>query len=133
MTRFFVCCVVLNFLTGCSSDSDGPARYELKGQVTYNGQPVPFGELIFSPDAAAGNSGPGAVAQIVEGKYQIAREQGVVGGPYVVTVSGFSAAPSQAAVPEPGTAAPQPLFPPLELKKNLPAADGTLDLVLPAK
>jgi len=73
---------------GCGSD-DGPPRHELSGTVTYNGQPVPAGYILFAPDTSQGNTGPGAQAEISEGRYHTLPGQGTVGGPHVVTISGF--------------------------------------------
>ncbi len=130
-TAFGIICLLLNSLWGCREQASGPVRYELKGTVTYNNQPVPAGEMVFSPDSAAGNSGPGSVALIENGKYSIPRNQGVVGGPYVVTIHGFTAPPSAAAVPEPGTSDSKQLFTTIDLKQELPPKGGSWDFVIP--
>ncbi len=76
-------------LTGCGGQ-DGPSRYKLSGSVTMpDGKPVPAGEINFEPDHLAGNSGPGSMAQIKQGKYMLPTDQGVVGGKYTVTISPF--------------------------------------------
>lgn len=131
MSRMLSFCLMLLCLAGCSRQPDGPARFEIKGQVTYNDKPVPYGEIVFVPDTAAGNRGPGATATITDGKYRVPSEQGVVGGPHRVTITGFTAAPSQAAVPDPSTPPSVALFAPIEMQQTLPTSSGTQNFALP--
>src|SRR5690242_10819227 len=67
---------------GCSSDR-GPKRYRVSGEVKFAGQPIPYGEILFTPDSTKGNSGPQGIAIIQQGKYDTAgtRAPGVAGGP----------------------------------------------------
>ena len=78
---------------GCGDD--GPSRYRVSGTVQFNGLPVPGGEIIFSPDASQGNSGPGSFAMIKQGKYETFRDKGAVAGPHRITISGYNAMPGQ--------------------------------------
>ncbi len=80
-------------LAGCNASSDGPPRYQVSGTATLNGQPIPVGEVSLTPDTDKGNSGPGSVARIVDGKYQTESGMGVVGGPYTVSISAFDGVP----------------------------------------
>jgi hypothetical protein len=64
-------------------------RYEYEGTVMFRGKPVPLGYIIFSPDAEAGNSGPGSQADIIDGKYTTPSGEGLIGGAYVLSVFGF--------------------------------------------
>jgi hypothetical protein len=75
-------------LGGCGT-SDGPERYELSGKATINRQPIPAGEITFTPDASKGNKGPGSTATIKDGAYRTEPGMGVVGGPYVVRIMAF--------------------------------------------
>jgi hypothetical protein len=75
-------------LSGCGT-SDGPERYDLSGKATFKGQPIPFGEITLTPDAAQGNKGPGSTATIKDGAYRTEPGMGVVGGPYVVRIMAF--------------------------------------------
>lgn len=79
---------VLASLPGCSK-SDGPERHTLEGAVTVNGQPVRDGSIFFSPDSSQGNSGPGAVAMIRNGRYETPSGHGIVGGPHIVEIMGY--------------------------------------------
>lgn len=104
---------------GCST-ADGPPRYHVSGSVTYQGKPVPGGRIMFEPDATQGNSGPGAVAEISEGRYATRSDRGVVGGPHRVTIYGTD-----------GTVATEErdnaLFVPYRTEVDLPEADTTHD------
>jgi hypothetical protein len=75
---------------GCSS-GDGLERYRVSGEVKFDGQPVPFGEVLFTPDGSKGNSGAQGIAEIKDGKYdtQGSRAPGTAGGPTVVRVMAF--------------------------------------------
>ena len=78
-------------VTGCTGDR-GPTRYRVSGEVKVAGQPVPYGEILFTPDSGKGNSGPQGIAIIQQGKYDTAgtRAPGVAGGPTVVTVTALA-------------------------------------------
>ncbi|MBI1248802.1 hypothetical protein GC197_13300 [bacterium] len=82
---------------GCSSQDDGPKRYQITGDVIYNGKPLPAGKIYFSPDIEAGNSGPGGFADIVDGHFDsnVGNAKGVVPGPHDVRVEGFDGKPSE--------------------------------------
>ena len=76
--------------TGCS----GEKTYHLSGTVTYKGKPVPKGQIVFEPDAAAGNNGQPAYAKIVDGHYDTREDgQGTVGGPHIVQIHGRDGIP----------------------------------------
>ena len=83
-----------SLITGCGGDS-GPKRYELSGEATVEGQPIPVGYIMFTPDTKAGNRGPGTHAEIKEGRYRTEPDRGTAGGPHVVVVSGFDGKPFQ--------------------------------------
>jgi hypothetical protein len=44
------------------------------------------GEIYFEPDASQGNTGPGAVARIVNSNYRTPKGKGVSVGPHVVNI-----------------------------------------------
>lgn len=84
----FTCAILAAFaIAGCGPG--GPQRFQLSGEVSYNGEPVPAGEISFTPDSSQGNTGPGAVAIIKAGRYETEPGKGVVGGPHTVKISGF--------------------------------------------
>lgn len=80
--------VSATWILGCSRQ-DGPPRYHLSGAATYGGQPIPVGEIEFSPDSKQGNTGPGTVAKIENGQYQTPHDRGVIGGPHNVRITGY--------------------------------------------
>ncbi len=85
--RLLGICLCGATLVGCGAR--GPDRYELSGKILNNGQPLPAGYIVFSPDTSRGQSGPGSQADIKAGEYHVAANQGVLGGPYVATIYGF--------------------------------------------
>ena len=104
---------------GCSKQ-DGPTRFHLSGAVTLDGQPIPYGEVIFTPDPAKQNSGPQGIAPIRDGKYDTAAVggKGIAGGPTIIRVNGMSG-PGGKTLCE------------YEMSVDLPRADGTHDVAVP--
>lgn len=79
---FFVC------IAGCLEDK--MSRYLFDGTVTYNGEPVPAGVLIMTPNESKGNVGPQIYLEITDGKFNSKiRENGPVSGPHRITISGL--------------------------------------------
>lgn len=114
---------------GCGGGAEGPARYDLTGSVAYDGNPVPFGQIIFAPDSSAGNSGPQGVADIRAGRYDTGSGKGTVGGPHIAKITGFDTDPAAGTEENPVA----PLFVGYETKVDLPKADGTQDFSVPAR
>lgn len=74
---------------GCGSGDSG--RQHATGKVTYQGQPVKHGTIMFEPDTRKGNSGPAGSASIVDGVYDTRRDGvGISSGPQWVTIQAFS-------------------------------------------
>src|SRR5687768_9092039 len=80
-------------VSGCGGGSDGQPIYRVSGAVTFDGQPIPQGTIVFSPDLSKRNDGPQGVAPIKDGKYDTQGGQGMgaVGGAMKVSVTGLSA------------------------------------------
>jgi hypothetical protein len=106
-------------IAGCSSH-DAPNRFQLSGAVTLDGQPIPYGEVVFTPDGSKQNSGPQGIAPIRDGKFDTAGKEGkgVAGGPTIVRVNGMSG-PGGNTLCE------------YEMRIDLPRANGTRDLAVP--
>ncbi|MCH2115438.1 MAG: hypothetical protein MK171_11090 [Pirellulales bacterium] len=115
---------------GCNEKS-GPERYDLWGTITYQDRPIPNGFVTFAPDKSKGNSGPGAHANIENGQYRTREGRGTVGGPHVVSVTGFDgkAAGSGPEFNPAGGA----LVADAKLKVDLPKQSGAFDLKVPAQ
>lgn len=75
--------------TGCSFQPEAPERFSVMGTVMFKGTLVPAGLIRFSPDTAKGNYGPGAIAEIKEGRFVTTPGKGAISGPMVVYVEGF--------------------------------------------
>jgi len=88
LLQFLPVSAMFLFLIGCGQ-SDHLRRKPISGMVYLDGQPVPAGEISFAPDFSQGNSGPGSVVPIVEGKYQTQSGKGIVGGPYKIQILAF--------------------------------------------
>jgi hypothetical protein len=111
-------CLAVALVAGCSDS--GPKRYDVSGSVTLEGRPIPFGEVVFTPDGAKKNSGPQGIAKIQDGKYdtRLPGGLGVAGGPTVIRVNGLSG-PGGRTLCE------------YDLRVDLPRADTTQDIEVP--
>ena len=115
-------------LCGCGGGSNGPERYSLSGNVTFDGQPVVYGNVSITPDTKKGNKGPGAFAQIRDGWYETTSDGGTVGGPHILTVTGMKGVPGSEGI-DPDDVV---LFDSYELAVDLPKEDTTYDISVPA-
>lgn len=118
--------VVLTFV-GCGTSEDAPERYQISGTVSFDGKPVPSGEIVITPDA--GNSGEGSYAVIKNGKYETAPGQGISGGAYRLILTG-SAGNGGEEITEPDQG--KTLFSGYELKHTFPKETATFDIEVPA-
>lgn len=117
---------VLGFCAGCGR-SDGPQRYNLSGAVTYAGRPVSAGIIVFEPDDAAGNHGPGTVSEFTGGQYRTPRGRGTVGGPHVVRIIGYTGQPEGGD----DSAGVKPLFSEYQTRVDLPQQNASYDFEIP--
>jgi len=116
-------CAATPAVTGCG-ESD-VRKVQLAGSVTFNGEPVPYGTITFSP--AGGNSGPQGRADIVNGEYDTSKDRGkgVVGGAYHVTITGL-ASESDPTSDE----TPKALFPTYKTEATMPTKSETIDFTV---
>jgi len=79
-----------SILVAAGCGPSGPARYQLEGQVTFAGRPVPNGLIRFEPDGTQGNGGPVGYAAIKDGRYSTttAGSKGALEGPIVAYLTG---------------------------------------------
>ena len=82
---------ILLFIVGClavtlASCSKKDERFEIRGQVTYQSEPIVEGKILFMP---VDESRPQAIAKIVDGEYKTASPGGVFPGDYKVQVFGY--------------------------------------------
>jgi hypothetical protein len=124
--------MLLSCLACCASGcgSNEPNRYEVSGTVQFDGAPVPAGYIVFEPDSAQGNRGPGGGAKIVAGRFATESGNGVVGGPHLVRIHGTDGVPVELpgeGLNTDGTV----LFPDYETRVDFPRADTTHDFTVP--
>lgn len=112
-------------IVGCGEQSN---RKVVTGTVTWRGQPVPVGLLVFDPDVKRGNRGPQGGAKILEGRFDTRNDdsKGCVPGAHTVTVFGYSGQ-NVSKFRNFG----DPLFEPHNLEVVIPEEGGNLDLVVP--
>ncbi len=116
---------LLIYCSGCGGGGDGPERFDVSGKVTFNGNAVPAGQIVFEPDAEAGNSGPAGHATISEGAFDTATDgRGTVGGPHIVRITGLSGPADSAGI--------KPLFREYQTKADLEKKASTASFDVPA-
>lgn len=101
-----------------------PPRYDVRGVVTFQGQPVPSGSIVFEPDTSRGNSGPVSLMSIVEGRFdsRATSRPGPLAGPLVVRITGYPP-------PDPSVEVQPPLFAEYTTTVELPASRDVAELV----
>ncbi len=116
-------------ISGCGSETKGPKRYDVSGTVTFDGKPVPYGSITFTPDDSKGNGGSQGVATIRDGKYDTAKEgKATIGGPHKVRITGTSKEAEHAS--EDDTI--PPLFSNYQTDIDLPETTTTHNFEVPA-
>jgi hypothetical protein len=85
-------CLLLCLALGCSEP--GVKRYDVAGQVSWNGEPLKAGYILFDPDAKKGNTGPQGLAIIANGRFDTRAKggRGVSPGDQILDVSGYDGA-----------------------------------------
>ncbi len=118
--RHWTILIVVCAMAGCMGDP-GPKRYRISGEITFNGKPVPHGEILFTPDGGKGNSGPQGIAIIQDGLFDTTgtRAPGVAGGATVVQVAALADANGR-------------LLCEYQFNIELPKADSTHKIEIPA-
>lgn len=120
--------VVSLAVTGCGDR--GPRRYHVRGAVTFAGEPVRLGRIVFDPDQSRGNAGPQGFAPIENGRFDTANRhcKGTVGGPTIVRIDALEIMDG----PD-GASAGRLLFPTHEERIELPQASISRDFDVPKK
>jgi len=122
---WILACVPALCVTGCGES--GPTRFDVTGTVTYKGEPVPYGEIFFEPDASRDNQGPAARATIENGAYATEKEKGVVAGPIKIRITGYDGNPPPGGGTQPHGKA---LFPEYADKVDQPEDVATHDFAI---
>ena len=86
--NWLICFLGLVSLLGCGKAA--PALTEISGTVTFKGQPIPAGDVNFSPDVSI-SGGQSRMYMVKDGKYDSAQTQGngLLPGKYKVRVAGY--------------------------------------------
>jgi hypothetical protein len=119
------CLLMVLLAAGCGPR--GLARYSLEGTVTFDGKPVPGGQVILEPDSGADNRGPGAYCDITDGRFTTPPGRGHVGGPHRLRIMGFVFTTDTST----GDRMGRPLFPPYDMRLDLPRANARQDVIVP--
>jgi hypothetical protein len=100
-------------VAGCGS---GERKVRVWGEVSYGGEPVPQGEIVFTP--VDGTTGPATGGAIQDGRYDVPDDAGpLAGGTYRVEIQG------RRSTGETMRVSPNPDAPPVEvLEPYIPAA-----------
>lgn len=124
---YFLGVTLALLLPGCGGGESGPERYRVSGTVTFEGEPVPYGKILFTPDQTAGNTGPQGVATIRNGRFDTSDAgEGVIGGPHRLLITGMEregSADNEEPIPA--------LFPEYELSLDLPRENSEQEIVVP--
>ncbi|QDU75611.1 hypothetical protein Pan97_26450 [Bremerella volcania] len=124
-----VCLLTIGCLSSFACQAKSPDRFVLSGEATYDGKPIPSGELIFTPDTGRGNKGPQGKARIRDGKFSTENDgRGVVGGPHRVELRAFDGIPYEGR--EMQVEEGKPLFGSLVTEIDLPEESAKLDAVV---
>lgn len=116
-------------VAGCGSENRSDT-FSVTGNITYDGKPLPKGNITFSPDASMGNKGPGAIAEIQDGNFATQPGKGISGGPYVLIINGYDGVPfpsGEGGMDQMG----KPLFESYETKIDLPKEDAEHNIEVP--
>ena len=126
-----ICCLALGTLAilaapGCDR---GPILFQVTGQVTFGGKPLPAGVIYFDPDYMKKNDGPQGYAHIKDGQFstRAVGGRGVIGGPHLARIEGFDG--------QPASELPmgRPLFTNFSQPIDLPKADTQVTFDVPAE
>ena len=129
----FLCMIVTMPLLGCGEQDDAVQRFQLSGTVSFEGNPVTHGQIIFTPDNSKGNRGPGAIATIVDGQYQTEEGKGIIAGPHRVQIVGFDGPPIAGVIPAEGEREPKLLFEGYETEVEFSREESTHDFSIPTQ
>ncbi|RUL83321.1 hypothetical protein [Tautonia sociabilis] len=116
--------LLLLVLAGCADDGIGK-RYPVSGTITYNGEPVPHGNIFFVPDDP--NTGRAATGTIENGRYRLStagKNDGALPGSYKIRIVAKEIDTSQVLANAGGGAGRQ---------DDIIAANQSAKLLIPAK
>lgn len=121
--------LALTLIVGCGGD--GLVRHQVSGTVTFKGNKVEYGTMIFEPEASVGTIAPTGFARIENGNYKTDREESPIAGTYRVRVMGFDKSKMKKDA-APGEIIDTPsLFPEYQAQLEIPPPGGRFDIEVP--
>jgi hypothetical protein len=118
-------------LSGCGDEK----TYRVSGKVSFKGQPIAEGRILFIPDNSKGNKGPAGSAEIKNGQYDTGASggKGSVGGPMTIQIEAWDPAKKIDRPDKSALSSYTPIFPPYQTSADLPKSDSTKDFDVPAE
>jgi hypothetical protein len=116
-------------VAGCGP-SDPFNRQPVTGTVTLKGKPVAYGQIFFEP---LDNQGVGTNAEVKDGKFELAKKEGLSPGKYRWMLSVLDRIPTEPGGADTGPA-PKNLVPAKDNGKDFEVkagAENKLDIVIP--
>lgn len=100
----------LTVAAGC--DDRGIVLTHVRGAATFQGQPLTYGVIEFVPDVSRGAKGPAGQAEIIDGRFTTKSPggRGVIDGPHLVRITGYSDRPVDSADETAPVTAVKPMF-----------------------
>ena len=96
LTRTWICLASAFVIAGCAP-GNGLTMGRVSGLVTYNGEPVELGEVLFLPDSEKGNNGVPSMGAIgKDGRYTMLTQDagdGVIAGYHKVGIRALDSEP----------------------------------------
>lgn len=130
----WIACLLV--LSGCGGANDA-GLIDVSGSATFDGQPIVYGQIDFTPDNAKGHKGPAGYAEIVDGKFDTARTggRGVVAGAHIVRITAYPQPFPDVQVPdeEAEASGPAALFIGYTMEQNVESPTLNIDVPAEAK
>ena len=119
----------------CGCGSSEPQPENISGTVTFDGQPLVYGNLELIPDADRQMTGPAGSVEVIDGKFDTKLGgRGVFLGPYDVRVTAWSERPPAGSNDETVVSqAKPPLFVAYSVKQDIRAENNTIEVPAKAK
>ncbi|WP_437201938.1 hypothetical protein [Planctomicrobium sp. SH664] len=121
--------LILGLAAGCQQ-GETIERVPISGTVTYDGQPVQLGTIIFEPTADAGMTARASYMAVNNGVF-VSGPNGPTSGEFLVRVSGFDK--SKMKNPNDEEEDVPPLFPEYTMTVQVPVTGNKLDIVVPVR
>lgn len=117
---------------GCGSEVD---RQDVSGKVTFAGQPIAYGHIMFMPESTE-KLAPTGEAEIIDGHYDTSEPggAGIIPGPHQVRITGYQQRPPEVSSDETAPVKSEPpLFDGYSTKADLKAGENDFDVPESAK